>query len=66
MTKATITLIGGPRALLELNGFRLLTDPPFDGPAEYALSYVTLKKTENPALRMFEVAPVVRTVFPLR
>ena len=50
MTTATITLIGGPTALIELDGFRLLTDPTFDGPGEYALSYVTLKKTGNPAL----------------
>ena len=50
MTKVTITLIGGPTALIEVNGFRLLTDPTFDGPGEYELSYVTLKKTGNPAL----------------
>ena len=42
MTTATITLIGGPTALVELDGFRLLTDPTFDGPGEYDLSYVTL------------------------
>jgi L-ascorbate metabolism protein UlaG (beta-lactamase superfamily) len=29
----TITLIGGPTALIEIDGFRLLTDPTFDGPA---------------------------------
>jgi L-ascorbate metabolism protein UlaG (beta-lactamase superfamily) len=29
----TITLIGGPTALIELDGFRLLTDPTFDAPA---------------------------------
>ena len=45
MTTATITLIGGPTALIELNGFRLLTDPTFDGPGEerrwtqYLLNY---------------------------
>ena len=28
----SITLIGGPTALLEIDGFRLLTDPTFDAP----------------------------------
>ncbi len=27
-----ITLIGGPTALIEIDGFRLLTDPTFDAP----------------------------------
>jgi L-ascorbate metabolism protein UlaG (beta-lactamase superfamily) len=46
----TITLIGGPTALIELGGMRLLTDPTFDGPGEYKLSYTTLTKTSWPAL----------------
>ena len=28
----SITLIGGPTALIEIDGFRLLTDPTFDEP----------------------------------
>jgi L-ascorbate metabolism protein UlaG (beta-lactamase superfamily) len=28
----SITLIGGPTALIEIDGFRLLTDPTFDPP----------------------------------
>jgi len=28
----SITLIGGPTALIEIDGFRLLTDPTFDAP----------------------------------
>jgi L-ascorbate metabolism protein UlaG (beta-lactamase superfamily) len=58
MTTATITLIGGPTALIELNGFRLLTDPTFDGPGEYVLPHVTLKKTGNPALSPDQIRPV--------
>ncbi|HML08194.1 MAG TPA: MBL fold metallo-hydrolase [Xanthobacteraceae bacterium] len=50
MTIATITLIGGPTALIEVGGFRLLTDPTFDPPGEYKLPHVTLKKTSHPAL----------------
>ncbi len=34
MTAAKITLIGGPTALIEIGGFRLLTDPTFDAPGE--------------------------------
>ena len=45
-----ITLIGGPTALIEAGGFRLLTDPVFDGPGEYPLPHVTLRKTSKPAL----------------
>jgi hypothetical protein len=44
MGKLSITLIGGPTALIEFCGFRLLTDPTFDRPGEYRLPHVTLKK----------------------
>jgi L-ascorbate metabolism protein UlaG (beta-lactamase superfamily) len=45
-----ITYIGGPTALLEVGGFRLLTDPTFD-PAgtEYPTPAYTLRKTQDPA-----------------
>jgi L-ascorbate metabolism protein UlaG (beta-lactamase superfamily) len=33
--EATLTLIGGPTVLIELGGFRLLTDPTFDAPGRY-------------------------------
>ena len=42
---ATFTLIGGPTVLIEVAGFRLLTDPTFDPPGEYPLPHVTLRKT---------------------
>lgn len=32
MSQLRIPLIGGPTALIELDGFRLLTDPTFDPP----------------------------------
>src|ERR1044072_8990736 len=50
MTALTLTLIGGPTMLIEADGFRLITDPTFDAPGEYQLSYVTLTKTSAPAL----------------
>lgn len=45
------TYIGGPTALLELSGLRLLTDPTFD-PAgtEYPTGVYTLRKTAGPAI----------------
>jgi L-ascorbate metabolism protein UlaG (beta-lactamase superfamily) len=46
----TITLIGGPTALIEIDGIRLLTDPTFDGPGFYQLPHVKLQKLDGPAL----------------
>lgn len=47
----TLTYIGGPTALLELGGLRLLTDPTFDLPGvEYKTGPVTLHKLQGPAL----------------
>lgn len=53
-----VTLIGGPTALIEATGFRLLTDPTFDGPGEYRLSHTTLVKTSSPALAPDDVGAV--------
>src|SRR5208283_296537 len=58
MTAARITLIGGPTALIEVDGFRLLTDPTFDPPGEYKLAHVTLKKTSHPALTAEQIGRV--------
>ncbi|WP_315702793.1 MULTISPECIES: MBL fold metallo-hydrolase [unclassified Bradyrhizobium] len=46
----SITLIGGPTALIEIDGFRLLTDPTFDQPGSYQLPHVKLEKLIGPAL----------------
>ncbi len=43
------TLIGGPTLLLEVEGFRLLTDPTFDPPGDYP-GPVHLEKRTGPAL----------------
>jgi L-ascorbate metabolism protein UlaG (beta-lactamase superfamily) len=58
MSPVTITLIGGPTALVEIGGFRLLTDPTFDEPGEYSLPHVTLTKTAAPALTPNELGTV--------
>lgn len=54
-----ITLIGGPTALLEIGGVRLLTDPTFD-PMGSELTYgpVTLRKTMGPAVDATQIEPV--------
>jgi L-ascorbate metabolism protein UlaG (beta-lactamase superfamily) len=50
MSSLTLTLIGGPTALIEIDGFRLLTDPTFDLPGTYQLPQVKLEKLSPPAL----------------
>ena len=50
MSSLTLTLIGGPTALIEIDGFRLLTDPTFDLPGTYQLPHVRLEKLSPPAL----------------
>jgi L-ascorbate metabolism protein UlaG (beta-lactamase superfamily) len=55
--ETTLTLIGGPTVLIELNGVRLLTDPTFDPPGDYQ-GGVLLKKTAGPALTTEQVGPV--------
>jgi L-ascorbate metabolism protein UlaG (beta-lactamase superfamily) len=54
----TITLIGGPTALIEIDGFRLLTDPTFDAPGAYQLPHVKLEKLAGPALAASEIGEV--------
>ena len=44
MNAPVITLVGGPTALIEAGGFRLLTDPTFDASGEYKLPHGMLKK----------------------
>jgi L-ascorbate metabolism protein UlaG (beta-lactamase superfamily) len=56
-SETTLTLIGGPTVLIELDGLRLLTDPTFDPPGEYQ-GGVLLKKTAGPALSAEQVGPV--------
>lgn len=54
-----ITYIGGPTALLELGGLRLLTDPTFDPTAsEYPATGYTLRKRQSPAIGADDIAPL--------
>lgn len=53
--RARATYIGGPTVLLEVGGFRLLTDPTLDpGGTEYTTAIYTLRKAEGPAVPMAE------------
>lgn len=54
-----VTYIGGPTALLEYRGLRLLTDPTFD-PAgtAYELPAYTLRKLTDPAIAAEEIGHV--------
>jgi L-ascorbate metabolism protein UlaG (beta-lactamase superfamily) len=58
MNSLRITLIGGPTALIEIDGFRLLTDPTFDAPGDYQLPHVKLEKLTGPALSAEAVGPI--------
>jgi L-ascorbate metabolism protein UlaG (beta-lactamase superfamily) len=53
-----ITLVGGPTALIEIDGFRLLTDPTFDAPGSYQLPQVKLEKLVGPALSVDAIGEV--------
>jgi L-ascorbate metabolism protein UlaG (beta-lactamase superfamily) len=44
------TLIGGPTVLIEIGGFRLLTDPTFDPPGSYESKGIVLTKHTSPAI----------------
>ena len=55
--ETTLTLIGGPTVLIELDGLRLLTDPTFDPPGDYQ-GGVLLKKTAGPTLSAEQVGSV--------
>jgi L-ascorbate metabolism protein UlaG (beta-lactamase superfamily) len=57
--RLTATYIGGPTALFEWDGVRLLTDPTFDPPGgEYKTGPVVLRKTAGPALGPGSIGPV--------
>ncbi|WP_206787032.1 MBL fold metallo-hydrolase [Amycolatopsis sp. MtRt-6] len=53
-----ITFSGGPTALLELGGVRLLTDPTFDPPGDHPIGERVLVKTEDSALTEAAVGAV--------
>jgi L-ascorbate metabolism protein UlaG (beta-lactamase superfamily) len=53
-----VELIGGPTALIELGGLRILTDPTFDPPGEHPVAGRVLVKTTGPSRSAEDVGPV--------
>ena len=54
-----LTYIGGPTALLEIDGLRLLTDPTFDpAGSEYPAATYVLRKTEDPAVTIGAIGEI--------
>jgi L-ascorbate metabolism protein UlaG (beta-lactamase superfamily) len=55
-----ITLVGGPTAVLDIDGFRIVVDPTFDPPQSYSREDVpiTMVKTAGPAFTPEELDPV--------
>jgi L-ascorbate metabolism protein UlaG (beta-lactamase superfamily) len=54
-----LTYIGGPTALLEYGGVRLLVDPTFDpAGSEYRTPAYVLCKTQGPAVAREAIGPV--------
>jgi L-ascorbate metabolism protein UlaG (beta-lactamase superfamily) len=59
VTALRITHIGGPTALIELDGWRLLTDPTFDAPGRrYAFGWgSSSQKLAGPAVSVADLPP---------
>jgi L-ascorbate metabolism protein UlaG (beta-lactamase superfamily) len=56
LNQIAISYSGGPTALLELDGVRLLTDPTFDeAGGEYKSGPITLRELAGPALTLNSV-----------
>jgi L-ascorbate metabolism protein UlaG (beta-lactamase superfamily) len=53
-----IVYIGGPTAVLELDGARVLLDPTFDPPGTYPIGDRALTKTSGPALQPGDIGPL--------
>lgn len=59
MSRTTITYIGGPTAVIEYAGLRIVTDPTFDPPGSYGEpDDPPLVKTAGPAIPRLELGPV--------
>ncbi len=53
-----VTVVGGPTALLEWAGLRLLLDPTFDEPQRYGPDPDDLEKTDGPAVAFAALGPI--------
>jgi L-ascorbate metabolism protein UlaG (beta-lactamase superfamily) len=58
LTDLRLTHIGGPTVLIELDGWRLLTDPTFDAPGRrYAFGWGSSRKLAGPAVSVADLPP---------
>ena len=53
-----LTLVGGPTAVIEYGGMRLLTDPTFDPPGDYPGAGAVLHKLTGPALEPDDIGAI--------
>lgn len=58
MSTLTVTWVGGPTAILEYAGLRILTDPTFDAPQSYDSDGDLLVKTAGPGVAPDDVGQV--------
>jgi L-ascorbate metabolism protein UlaG (beta-lactamase superfamily) len=60
VTEVRITHVGGPTALIEIGGWRLLTDPTFDPPGKrYFFGWGTMsRKLAGPAIPAADLGPI--------
>ena len=60
MSTITFTHIGGPTTLIEVDGWRILTDPTFDAPGRtYKFGWGTSsRKTVGPAIAADDIGPI--------
>ena len=54
-----VRLIGGPTAMIEIGGHRLLTDPTFDSPSRVAIASRTLTEKPPPAVPVDQTASAI-------
>ena len=54
----TVRLIGGPTAMIEIGGLRLLTDPTVGSPSHITTGNRTVTKTQPPAVPVDEIGPI--------
>ena len=54
----TVTYVGGPTAILEYGGLRILLDPTFDAPRSYESDGESLTKTIGPAVSLDDIGEI--------
>jgi L-ascorbate metabolism protein UlaG (beta-lactamase superfamily) len=58
MSTMTVTYVGGPTAVVEYAGLRILLDPTFDPPQDYESDGEALTKTAGPGVALDDLGPI--------